>query len=424
MTVALAATALNGIVALAGVWIVTAGGKPSATPTPTATVRPAPPAKTASPKPRAVGPAAPKGAKKATPPKATASPSPSPLPKPTGAASASEVFRPQAPGEAFALTVLSGELRSRLVILRAIFVEITILAVALLGALWFKKPLDLARARRADLVLMMTQIVTISAGIIGGLGRALTVEPRADHAFLPVLDATTVLWLALVPLGLLLPRLQKFEFGGASFSLTTETGPKVVIDVASLLENWIGALNLLLEWLPTDTNPAETIRAFLRDRSDEAIRQMSPPRERLRLAIWNYVDEVSGLKFLQSNQITDDATKNAIFRDGEGCLGMAYREQRVWNEKDPRDLACWKKIPGGSSDYNGLLLVPITWADRKVGMLSIDRESAEEFDEASVQVARALAYLAANALGSPISIAALERAESTAAAAAVPPPTP
>jgi hypothetical protein len=427
--VAIFATALNAVIAAEGLRIVT-GLEAATTPTPasrSASVA-APSANAQVPKAATKTPtsaptrrpqlgALPANKKKppttqpartagGTPPKSAPSPTPSPRP---------ESERPRAPGEDSALTALTGEVRTHLVGLRFLLIEIVIVWLALLGAAMTRSPLALRRrlTRPGDLALLATQIVTIVAGITGALGRALWVEPRTDHVLVPVLDATTVLWLALVPIGLLLPRLQKFEFGGASFSIS-EAAPKVITDVAGLLENWLGALNLLMEWLPTDPLPSETIRAFLRDRSDEAIREMSTPGEYLRLAFWNYVDEVSGLKFLDSNQISDDATRDAVFRDGEGCLGMAFREGRVWNEKNPRALACWKKVPGGSTEYSGLLLVPITWGARKIGMLSVDREAAEEFDEVSVQIALSLAYLAANALGSPLSIAALQREQEAA----------
>lgn len=88
---------------------------------------------------------------------------------------------------------------------------------------------------------------------------------------------------------------------------------------------------------------------------------------------------------------------------------MAFREDRWWNVADPRSLKSWVGIPGSSRDYNGLLLVPIVWENKKLGMLAVDRTAKAEFQDVSVSIARALADLAAHALGSPTARSALER---------------
>ena len=333
---------------------------------------------------------------------------PSPAPSPS-VTEPPRVERPRAPGENPLLERLPSALRAELVWWRFGFVELIILGL-LVAALFMNRLPGLtdAVARPTAIALFAAQLVMISAGFVGAVGRAWFVEPRTDGVFVPNLDATTVLWLALIPIGMLLPRLQKVGIGGVSVELV-DSVVQITTDVASLLEKWLSALNLLMQWLPADTAPGATIRAFLRDRGDEAVRQMSGPGEHLRLSFWAYVEEDAALTLLQSNQIDNDDTRRLVFRNGEGCLGMAYREQRCWNEENPRELACWKHDPGESKDYNGLLLVPIVWGKRKIGMLAVDHEEKAKFKTTPVQIAQALAYVAAQALGSPIAEAALER---------------
>jgi len=140
---------------------------------------------------------------------------------------------------------------------------------------------------------------------------------------------------------------------------------------------------------------------------------MALPGEYLRLSFWNFDPEKGGLALLQSNQIQDQATLDAVFRIGEGCMGTAYREDRVWNEKDPRSLGSWIDIPGATKDYNGLLLVPIVWANDKIGVIAVDRTAKQEFPEISVSIAKALADIAAHAIGSPETLRALKRQTAT-----------
>lgn len=269
------------------------------------------------------------------------------------------------------------------------------------GRIWYLSD-EKASTKNMQLVLVVT-------GFLGAAAHAFWTERKDGSSYAPNFDAVSIGWLAIALVGFLLPKLQEFGFAGASFKLrdTVNSIGDLVEESTDLLQNWTGAINLLAAWLVNEPreSPAR-ILGFIRDRAGEAAAWLQAPDEKLRLSVWAV--DPSGLQILYPQSIDNQPVQATSWKPGEGLLGRSYLEQRIWNEKNAKSLPAYVAIPNEYQDYNGILLVPITYEDRRLGMLCITREKEANFSGEQENVACALARILAFAMGSSDAVAALK----------------
>jgi hypothetical protein len=88
------------------------------------------------------------------------------------------------------------------------------------------------------------RLVLVMSGLIGAFGRAFAPIKEKDAAW-PVLDATTIAWLALILVAYLVPRVSEITLGGASLKLlenvdkATGKYQGTINDFSGLLQNWL-----------------------------------------------------------------------------------------------------------------------------------------------------------------------------------------
>ncbi|MDQ6781812.1 MAG: GAF domain-containing protein, partial [Candidatus Eremiobacteraeota bacterium] len=180
---------------------------------------------------------------------------------------------------------------------------------------------------------------------------------------------------------------------------------QVLDAVTELSQNWTGALVILESRLETGKDvetKLDMISRFCLDRMNEARVFMAQNGEGFRISLWWFDDKEASLQLLLSNEIVDQGTLDTKFAVGEGLLGQAFAEDRVWNLNNAPAEPYYKKTRDNPS-YRGLLLVPIREGREPVGqipvgMLAIDREKPEYFDTAIENVACSLSHVVGFAL--------------------------
>lgn len=235
----------------------------------------------------------------------------------------------------------------------------------------------------------------------------------------PIASSTTLAWAVFAMVGLVVNHLDKLGLpGGMSMSFRRmaraekaaakrETSVKalrqVLGDYSELLQNWATSVNLFADQLEnyanTDDDVAEILARFCLGRMEEARDVIAVRGDRTRLSFWWYVEDAGGLKLLFSDDIRDEATLDHVFKPGVGLLGQCYVESRIYNLEDAPESIYYEAIRA-ETEYHGLLLVPVTarTSERPIGVLSIDRQRREEFDQNAENVGSALADLIAYAM--------------------------
>ena len=244
-------------------------------------------------------------------------------------------------------------------------------------------------------------------------------SPGASFPWHPIASTTALAWLLFGVIGLVVNRLDKIGLpGGANLSfrrleraekaaakreVSVEALGQVLADYSDLMQNWAQSVNLLVEELEkygeADDDVADILARFCLGRMEEARDVIAERGDRTRLSFWWYVEDAGGLKLLFSDDIRDDETLNHVFKPGAGLLGQCYVESRIYNFEDAPSSIYYQRIRQ-DPDYHGLLLVPVkARTDQKaIGVLSIDREKEEAFDENASNVGSALADLIAYAM--------------------------
>ncbi len=109
-------------------------------------------------------------------------------------------------------------------------------------------------------------------------------------------------------------------------------------------------------------------------------------RWQVRASIW-LVGADGKLGFTLGNEIDKVDLR---FRPGEGIMGRAFRERRVWNVADgPRRPEYVKHR--AAEPFHGLLCVPLDYGPGCIGVLCVDRTEPEPFAESALLVASTLA---------------------------------
>jgi GAF domain len=268
---------------------------------------------------------------------------------------------------------------------------------------------------RVPVPVQLVWVVLAAFGFIdsvfGGAG--------ASFPWHPIASTSALAWLVFGIIGLVVNHLAKVGLpGGGNFSfrklqrveqavaqseVSVEALREVLSDYSDLMQNWLQAVNLFTEQLEkyakTDDDVAEILAQFCLGRMEEAREVIAERGDRTRVSFWWFIQDEGGLKLLFSDDIRDEETLNHVFRPGVGLLGQCYVESRVYNIEDAPSSIYHESIPA-SPDYHGLLLVPVkSKTDGPViGVLSVDREKKEAFDENASKVAGALADLIAYAM--------------------------
>ncbi|HET9392214.1 MAG TPA: GAF domain-containing protein [Candidatus Rubrimentiphilum sp.] len=260
------------------------------------------------------------------------------------------------------------------------------------------------------------QLLLILVGVGGSLAHIFWTETKGSASYVPAFDLVALGWVALALLGFLLPRLEEFGFAGATFKLkdTIKNIGALTESATELLRNWAESINLLAGWLVDDPVLApDRIFGFIRDRAGEATEWLSAPGDDgFMLSVWNY--DQNGLQVLYPKKIGEAPVHARIWRVGEGCLGQAFLEQRLWNEKNAKALPAFVPVHNEYQDYKGILLVPIRYENQKLGMLCVRRKQETYFAPEQENVACALAQVLAYAMGSAAARSALKIAAAAA----------
>ena len=241
----------------------------------------------------------------------------------------------------------------------------------------------------------------------------------ASFPWHPIAGTVALAWLAFGIVGLVINRLDTVGLpGGANLSFrrlqrvekaaaksedSVEALRAVLSDYSELMQNWLQSVNLFTEQLEkyaeSDNDVADILARFCLGRMEEARELIAERGDRTRFSFWWFVEDEGGLKMLFSDDIRDEETLNHVFAPGAGLLGQCYVESRLYNVNDAPASIYFERIRP-TPDYHGLLLVPARseTGGPVIGVLSIDREKKEVFDENASNVARALADLIAYAM--------------------------
>jgi hypothetical protein len=271
-------------------------------------------------------------------------------------------------------------------------VTLAILGIAVLIGRRFNASISLTRALQFGL---------IAAGILGSFAHAFPISHKADED-LPALDLEALAWFALVPVGLLLPRISKIKLGEAEIELTEASKEAVqsADQITELMLNWTTALNItigLLRDAADEDGRAGVLFNFVRDRMGEAKKAIEASELELRLSMWVYSQPFDVIEFSHSNEIDDETTMNAVFARGQGMLGQAFLEQRTWNEPNARQLPSYLPVVQRPK-YLAVYCTPVTFHREPLGMLCMDKNEEATFGERADTIARTLAAIIAAAV--------------------------
>jgi hypothetical protein len=166
-------------------------------------------------------------------------------------------------------------------------------------------------------------------------------------------------------------------------------------ELADTTQNWCDAAYTFLEQLRTDEIPSgERVQAYKRfceDRMQEAMDFIRSENEQLRISLWCALDGKDLTMLVSIGKFSPDAIGH-IFKPGEGLLGQAFRERRMWNLTNPKDEPGYLSLPG-DPEYRGLLMIPLPRHDRPQYVLVIDRETEAMFDNVKENMAEALGHI-------------------------------
>jgi hypothetical protein len=287
------------------------------------------------------------------------------------------------------------------------------------------------------------QIVWVAIAALGFVD-SLFASGKASFPSHPIANTTALAWFVLGIIGLIVNHLDKVGLpGGASFSLrkleraekavaksevSVDALREVLGDYSDLMQNWVQSVNLFTEQLEkyaeTDDEVADILARFCLGRMEEARDLIGERGDRTRLSFWWFLEDAGGLKILFSDDIRDEETRNHVFRPGAGLLGQCFVESRTYNLEDAPASIYYEEIRP-RADYHGLLLVPVRCkTDGPVlGVLSVDRQKREAFDQNASNVCSALADLIAYAMVTALDWG-ITYSEARGPTTGQPPPTP
>ena len=233
---------------------------------------------------------------------------------------------------------------------------------------------------------------------------------RKDAA--PVIDTITLGLFVLVAAGLVLHRIKGLKLGEGELTFAEEQVVQQaaqVVDVAypkttALLRTWMISLDSLVESYENLKDKDEAVAIFIRfvvDRMEEAIDLIRSPEDFVRMSVWWYSEKEDRLKLLVASYEVANQNKWAYgFAPREGLLGQAFVDNAIADYDDAPSETFFKRIEK-EPNFRGLLMVPIRYHHKPVGILSVDRRKKGTFAREVEDVAVALADLIAIAATHP-----------------------
>jgi len=241
------------------------------------------------------------------------------------------------------------------------------------------------------------QALLFLSGLVGAYFHAFPLAVHAEHENVPALDLITIAWLGLSVVAVIFPRVTEVAFGDVTVKLREATESvdayrDVSADLANLVQNW-STSSLLYLALLSSNDESETrdliTQNYLRDRMGEARQFLGDSSTSLvRVALWIYDADVDELRFEYSPQFKPT---QMTYQLGEGFIGQAFLEGRVFSEPDVRLVPSYKSTRDGDPPYRAVICVPIRIAEERIGMLTIDKTEATPFSETAEEVSKALA---------------------------------
>jgi hypothetical protein len=276
---------------------------------------------------------------------------------------------------------------------------VCLIAVAVAGAVWVQ---PLGRSRDTALMDAARILLTV-LGIGGAILRAFPNIPDKTDAY-PVIDLTTLAFLALPIVALLLPRITKLKVGETEIDLTEAVAEIKATgdDLSELMQDWMYTLGHVLYQMDTLTDAdaiAETFFNFVRDRLGDLKLNVSDNGEsNVRIALWLYEETTDQLVFAFSNEIHDAATRHKRFGAREGFVGQAFDEQRFWNEGEATQLPSFVPIRTPPYGYTVVCAAVVSLFEERFGMLTVDKNTPGRFAERPANLIIACGRLIAVAL--------------------------
>jgi hypothetical protein len=266
-------------------------------------------------------------------------------------------------------------------------------------------------------------LIVLVALVIAGYGAFQhAYEAPGIYPWHPHCDAVELSWVVLFLVIALINFSEKLGLPGAG-SITLRRGARVknaakkaIIGIeemtesrdklASLLQSWTDSANKLqpnfLERYGTNSNAVSNILTrYVLELMEQAQGFMAPRPERVRFSLWWYFESSGGLVYLYGTDVVDAITQNAVFKPCEGLIGQVYVDSTLYNVADAPQSLYYRKHRDDPS-YRGLLLVPVRYGNRVMGVVSVDRSAAAEFLPLAENLGLALADLIAMAYASPV----------------------
>jgi GAF domain-containing protein len=253
---------------------------------------------------------------------------------------------------------------------------------------------------KPSLGMRALQVLLFCAGAFGAYFHAFPLGVHAEHENYPNLDIGDIAWLAVILLALWLPDISEVEWGG--FSIKTKQLKKAssvyeesLKNLAQLLQKWSTRASFYVEQMTS--GPDELLEtkeqiygSFVRDRMAEAYEMLATkPNETLRLGLWLFDPVKKQVVFVDGFHLKP---KKANYDPGEGLIGKAFVHTEPLNEADVRLARSYSPSRVGEDPpYRAVMCEPVVWDTRAIGVITVDRSTAGEFDDISVQVARGLA---------------------------------
>jgi GAF domain-containing protein len=299
-------------------------------------------------------------------------------------------------------------------------------ALSLVGAayyVWRGYSRSASRSRLARFVSVVTALTFFLAVI-----RAIVVPSGVAGPWIPNLDIVTLAWLTIAIAGafaqLVLDtrgdsgiagligydeqiRRQKKEIVATGASLLAETA-SVIRDWSAVLNRYLAAAvepdrsvafesqgNTLVVVRPPDWWPR--LNQFVLARLTEASEWLGPT-DQPRMSVWLANEDEKHLVFGWSTQNVGPKITFATFGFHEGIAGAAFTERMARNEVNPSGLPIFKQLDA-PYPYKSMLVIPIDYGSRTIGVLCIDRMREEYFDPTTVAVMKALSSLLGIAIG-------------------------
>ena len=257
----------------------------------------------------------------------------------------------------------------------------------------FTNVLTLLRRFAAVLIQVMLAVV----GFAGAYFHAFPTKALEEHQNLPVLDITTIAWIGVVVVAFVFPRITEVGFGELSVKLgeatkSSEDFRDVTNALANLTQNWSKSALLLVDLLKECNDAGERdvlCENYARDRMGEARPFLGDSSDSVvRIAIWIYDPNEETIRFKYSPNFVPTQKE---YKPGEGFLGQAFLERRTFSEADVRVIPSYKQTRDGDPPYRGVICVPLDVGGGTIGMLTIDKGEATDFNLVSDEIARGLA---------------------------------